>query len=194
MNGGQNENPWLTDPADFSDDELLGDTFRFLLRHTILAPSSRSAGPWQFRVQENRRQQAGQGCNLRTQFIRLIKRAGLVPWPKLFQAMRATRETELMKTHPIHVVTAWIGNSVPVAMKHYLQVTDADFEFAGDGQKQKAAQKAAQQLHEMGGNGKKAETPAHEKTPELPGFSSDYGKLPNRRVGVEGLEPPTSSL
>lgn len=190
MNAGQNENPWMTDPADFSDDELLGDPVRFLLRYTILAPSSRSTGPWQFRVQENRSQQAGQGCNLRTQFIRLIKRAGLVPWPKLFQAMRATRETELMKTHPIHVVTAWIGNSVPVAMTHYPQVTDADFELANS----EGEAKAAQQLHEMGGNGKQAEMPAHEKTPELPGFSSDYGKLPNRRVGVEGLEPPTSSL
>ena len=44
--------------------------------------------------------------------------------------MRASRETELVQTYPLHVVTAWIGNSARVAAKHYLQVTDADFERA----------------------------------------------------------------
>jgi len=41
--------------------------------------------------------------------------------------MRASRETELAQTHPLHVVTAWIGNSARIAVKHYLQVTDSDF-------------------------------------------------------------------
>jgi len=45
-------------------------------------------------------------CNLPTQFKRLIKRAGLTPWPRLFHAMRASRETELAKEFPIHVVTS----------------------------------------------------------------------------------------
>ena len=71
-------------------------------------------------------------CNLRTQFERLVKRAGLKPWPRLFHAMRAARETELAKEYPIHVVTAWLGNSPRIALKHYLQVTDADFEQAAD--------------------------------------------------------------
>ena len=34
-------------------------------------------------------------CNLRTQFGRILKRAGLEPWPRLFHALRASRETEL---------------------------------------------------------------------------------------------------
>ena len=34
---------------------------------------------------------------------------------------------------PIQVVTAWIGNSVAVAKKHYLQVTDNHFETAAGG-------------------------------------------------------------
>jgi hypothetical protein len=58
---------------------------------------------------------------------RIIKRAGLKPWPKVFQNLRSTRETELQVTHPTHVVCAWIGNSPQVAHKHYLQVTDDDF-------------------------------------------------------------------
>lgn len=71
-------------------------------------------------------------CNLRTQFERIVKRAGLQPWPRLFHAMRASRETELAKEYPIHVVTAWLGNTPRIALKHYLQVTDADFERAAE--------------------------------------------------------------
>jgi hypothetical protein len=50
-------------------------------------------------------------CNLRTQFQRIIHKASLKPWPKLFQNLRSTRETELAETWPEHVVCAWIGNS-----------------------------------------------------------------------------------
>lgn len=66
-------------------------------------------------------------ANLRSQLQRIIKRAGLTPWPKLFQNLRATRETELANTFPMHVVCKWIGNSPKVAAKHYLQVTDEDY-------------------------------------------------------------------
>ncbi len=68
--------------------------------------------------------------NLRTTFEKIVKRAGLIPWPKPFQNLRATRETELMETYPAHVVVSWIGHSETVAQKHYLQTTDAHFEKA----------------------------------------------------------------
>ncbi len=69
-------------------------------------------------------------CNLRTQFGRIIKRAGLKAWPRLFHNLRASRETELLREHPIHVVTAWLGNSPRIALKHYCMVTDHDFDRA----------------------------------------------------------------
>jgi integrase len=69
-------------------------------------------------------------ANLRTQMLRIIKRAGVKAWPKLFQNLRASRETELAKEYPIHVVCAWIGNTEMIAAKHYLQVTDDYFERA----------------------------------------------------------------
>jgi integrase len=69
----------------------------------------------------------GGDCNLRTQFERIIKRAGIEPWGKLFQNLRSSCETDLAAHHPVHVVTAWLGNSPRVALKHYLQVTEADF-------------------------------------------------------------------
>ncbi len=90
--------------------------------------------------------------NLRTQLERIIRRAGLQPWPKLFHNLRATRETELAETFPLHVVCAWIGNSSAIAAKHYLQVTDEHFEAAikGEGAGEKAAQNPTQQPHADG--------------------------------------------
>ncbi|NBP81103.1 site-specific integrase [bacterium] len=72
----------------------------------------------------------GANCNLRTQLLRILTRVGLSAWPRLFHNLRASRETELVREYPIHVVCAWIGNSERVARRHYLQVTDADFEKA----------------------------------------------------------------
>ena len=72
-------------------------------------------------------------CNLRTQLERILGRAGLKPWPKLFQNLRSTRETELCESFPEHVVTAWIGNTRKVARDHYLQIRDEDFERAASG-------------------------------------------------------------
>ena len=86
--------------------------------------------------------------NLRTQLHRIIAKAGLKPWPKLFQNLRSTRETELAETWPMHVVCAWIGISEAVAQKHYLQVTDEHFEQAAGGGRnapEKATQNQAQQ-------------------------------------------------
>jgi hypothetical protein len=44
--------------------------------------------------------------------------------------MRSSRETELAESFPMHVVCAWIGNSEPIAARHYLQVTDDHFALA----------------------------------------------------------------
>jgi integrase len=65
--------------------------------------------------------------NLRTGLERILRKAGVAQWPKLFQNLRASRETELMKKYPAHVVHAWLGNSREVAEDHYLMVTDEDY-------------------------------------------------------------------
>ncbi len=68
--------------------------------------------------------------NLRTRLLKILKRAGLEPWPRLFQNLRSSRETELCEEHPLHVVCDWIGNSQSIAARHYLQIRDSDFERA----------------------------------------------------------------
>lgn len=68
--------------------------------------------------------------NLSTEFKRILKRAGVTPWPKLFMNLRSTRQTELENQFPTHVVCKWMGNSPQVAHKHYLKVTAEHFEQA----------------------------------------------------------------
>jgi len=70
------------------------------------------------------------GTNLRTTFEKILRRAGLAQWPRLFQNLRSSRETELMQNHPIHVVAAWLGNTPKIALGHYLQTLEADFDKA----------------------------------------------------------------
>src|SRR5262249_18716284 len=84
------------------------------------------------------------GVNLRTQLVRIVERAGLVPWPKLFHNLRASRQTELAERYPIHVVCAWLGNSTAIANEHYLQVTEAHYEQAAQIPAQSAAERACQ--------------------------------------------------
>ena len=93
-------------------------------------------------------------ANLRTQLLRIIGRAGLAPWPKLFVNLRSTRETELVERFPMHVVTAWLGNSPDIAKKHYLQVTEDHFA--------KAVEKAHQNSHHFP-HQQAAATPGAEK-------------------------------
>src|SRR5262249_37390089 len=77
--------------------------------------------------------------NFRTRMERIIQRAGLQPWEKLFQNLRSSRETELCEQFPLHVVCEWIGNSQIVAAKHYLQIRDSDYDRAAGVESQKSA-------------------------------------------------------
>lgn len=69
-----------------------------------------------------------------------IRRAELTVWPRLWHSMRATRESELAAAFPAHVAAKWIGNSVVVAMKHYLMVAEKDFATAAETTAHNAAQ------------------------------------------------------
>jgi hypothetical protein len=68
-----------------------------------------------------------QALNLRQQLQRMIERAGLPAWPRLWHQLRASAQTDLASRLPQHVVCAWLGNTQSVAMAHYLQVNDGHF-------------------------------------------------------------------
>jgi integrase len=59
--------------------------------------------------------------NLRTHLKRLIVRAGLTPWQKLFVNLRSSRETELLASYPAADVCRWMGHSPAMAARFYAQ-------------------------------------------------------------------------
>lgn len=69
-------------------------------------------------------------ANLATEFRRIIARAKVTPWPKLWQNLRASRETELLASFPVKDVCTWIGNSPDVAMQHYAMAQGEHFQRA----------------------------------------------------------------
>jgi integrase len=65
--------------------------------------------------------------NLDKPFRLIVEAAGLVPWPKLFQNLRASCETQWLKDgERADLVANWIGHSVTVQRKNYVQHTDED--------------------------------------------------------------------
>ena len=136
----------------------------------------------------------GGDTNLRTTLQRIIRRAGLEAWPKLFQNLRSTRETELAETFPMHVVCKWIGNSQPVAAAHYLQLTDEHFERAVQGEGgAEAAQNAAQKLHERPRNESKLRLPEDVEASVNSGLSENIpevsGTFESGGIPPRGVEP-----
>ena len=127
--------------------------------------------------------------NLRTQFQRIIDKAGEKPWPKLFQNLRASRETELAERYPIHVVCAWIGNSERIAAKHYLQVRDSDFECVYKMQHRRSRKRSSRRPHRVATSARKR--PAHEKSPEKPDWKRVGPRWrPYLRNGARGTSVP----
>jgi integrase len=123
--------------------------------------------------------------NLRTGLERIIRRAGLTPWEKLFQNLRSTRQTELADHYPSHVICAWIGNSKPVAAKHYLQVTDEHF--------RKAAQNPAQSARDRDESDRLGSDDIAKSSGKSKG--DNRGQLcASGKIAEEGLEPPTRGL
>jgi integrase len=142
--------------------------------------------------------------NLRTEFARIVERAGLKLWPRLFQNLRASRETELAGEFPLHVVCQWIGNSAKIAAAHYLSVSDDDFKraAAGSGAESGAANvEMVQKQVQHDAAPTSTTTQKNEKTPtnfgvsrKSLGFSAISKSNETPRLGLEarteGLRPP----
>ena len=73
------------------------------------------------------------GQNLRTQLLKIMARAGVKPWPKLWVNMRSSRATELANEYPSHVAADWLGHTEAIANAHYRQTTEEHFESAVGG-------------------------------------------------------------
>jgi hypothetical protein len=126
--------------------------------------------------------------NLGTTLRKIIRRAGVEPWPKSFQNCRSSRQTDLEQKYPTYVVCAWLGNTPTIAHKHYLTVTDEHLATAAATGDQLGTQTPVS-----------CRTDSHQRThtihavQENASFSEVVGVLENARVAEEGLEPPTFS-
>lgn len=171
--------------------------------HPSLQEAWDAAEEGQVYVVPTRYRDAAQGpegwrnCNMRTQFERIIRRAGLAPWPRLFQNLRSSRETELTQEHPLHVVTAWLGNTPKVALRHYLGVTEGDFA--------KAVQNPVHDTHDSARALQnpvqsvsatiRQETPQPQAVLRVGQTVADAGEYrPESLVAGTGFEPVTSRL
>jgi integrase len=70
------------------------------------------------------------GVNLRGTFAKILRRAGIAPWPRAWHSLRASCESDLAQSFPLAVVTKWLGNTPSVALRHYVDPTEAAFSAA----------------------------------------------------------------
>ena len=144
--------------------------------------------------------------NLRTQLERIIERAGLEKWPRLFNAMRASRATELAAQYPAAICTAWMGHTRAVAEAHYHMVRDEDFDRAAATPIAASAsasvsecgalvsQNASQQQAAVKGNAARSE-PQTQTGPALMPVPAEYRRwLQDGKMGLDRLELSTSPL
>ena len=86
------------------------------------------------------------------------------------QNLRSTRQTELTRELPVHVVACWMGNSPKVANEHYLQVTEDDYASVAVG---------------SGNRGKRAET-THDPKDVVPFVASSCRNVTPSRNSSNG--------
>ena len=139
--------------------------------------------------------------NWRTPLEKMMIRAGLEPWPALFNTMRASGETDIARTHGLQCAVQWVGNSVQIAMKHYVRATAEDFKKAAS-KESSFAPKVAPEHACIEGNG--TELLPRLLPPNGPEKPAKHGKPNKKRASGEislarevddiGLEPTTSTM
>jgi len=139
----------------------------------------------------------------RSGFLRILRRAKIAPWVKLFHNMRASRQTELFDSgYPIKSVCKWLGNSPQVAMKHYAMAREEHLDRASELTDDLEAQRVAQQLaHSAHITGYQEATELNagegricENSKETEYLQGSVNVPENGKMGEEGLEPTTSTL
>jgi hypothetical protein len=104
------------------------------------------------------------GAYIRKRLEVLIERAVLKQWPRITHNLRASRQTELERNNPTHVVCAIMGNTPSVAHRHYLQTNVDDLLKAAGWSPEKAVQNPVQYGADLQGMGSQTgfQTPGRE--------------------------------
>ncbi len=112
--------------------------------------------------------------------------AGLAPWEKLFQNLRASFATDCVRNLPAHSAATILGHGQAVAAKNDWIAGLDDIQRAAG-----ALQKALQNNAEFGRNSVKGSWPEHAETPEK---TAELCNSTKDEVGPAGFEPATSRL
>ena len=102
--------------------EIFGDKSEYVVAAPQYRAAANTAMGWK-------------NANLRSEMTRLLRRAGVSGWPRLFHSMRASRQIKFQREFPLHVVCSWLGNSPRIAQQSYLLVTEDDFARAAGAKK-----------------------------------------------------------
>ena len=123
------------------------------------------------------------------------------PWPRLFQNLRASCETDWVEKHPAHECAAWLGHSPAIAAAHYLQARNHHFEaVVNAGRKSSAessaptAQNRAQQASATSRNEPQDGTETNRSPRVITVLPNKTGVVYKRIVGPVGLEPTAKGL
>ncbi len=132
-------------------------------------------------------------ANLRTRLAKIVRRAGLQPWPRLWHSLRASCETDLVRKYPLPVVAKWLGNTSMVAMRHYVDVTDEHFRQAAAEGLSEAAQNPTQNPTQQGAAQRsilrKLPTQPIPQFDSLQRLATPFCSTHPSRVEDRGLEP-----
>ena len=92
-------------------------------------------------------------ANLGTVFAKYVRKAGIQPWPKIVNNLRASFETDLLngkydtpdRRIGIQTIAKWLGHSPKVMLKHYGRVSNEDFKQIAQFTKQANQEEAQKQ-------------------------------------------------
>ena len=73
----------------------------------------------------------GTSANMSTYFSKIVFWAGLPKWGRLFQNLRESRANEVFTAYPVHIAEKLMGHDYKTASKHYLKITENQFEQLG---------------------------------------------------------------
>ena len=112
--------------------------------------------------------------NTATTAAKYVTAAGFVVWPKFWNSLRASCETDLMDDFGLRKACQWIGNSPAIAMKHYALMKKTDYVDVGSKSGAKSgAVRVGNSPQEL------------ERDSEIPGKSAIF----ERETTRHGLEP-----
>lgn len=115
---------------------------------------------------------------------RILDRAGVTAWPRLFHNLRASCQTDWQARFPLADVCRWIGNSPDVAARHYLTARDENFAAAT------RSSEPATQARPSNPTGPNPTPRSGPENADLVAAGVPCNAVGEEKVGAGGFEPP----